>query len=208
MRAPAAECAQNWTGPKDKQKAPQSPSELARRECTYPAYAALVRTLRRHKKTQRTSNKRVSRKQSKPPVNIINPTQSSGARHRRRAACEPQGCGAARVASSSECSSSQRRVCALVFPKQQGALGRREPKGSAAPRDAPCPSSLNTSSRFSSFSFFPRRRFLPPLPAAVLSENGVFWNTRERGVGTALSGRLCGPALRAPHVQAHPCSSA
>lgn len=29
---------------------------------------------------------------------------------------------------------------------------------------APWPSSLNTSSRFSSFSFLPRRRFLPPLP--------------------------------------------
>ena len=30
---------------------------------------------------------------------------------------------------------------------------------------APWPSSLKTSSRFSSFSFLPRRRFLPPLPA-------------------------------------------
>ena len=46
---------------------------------------------------------------------------------------------------------------------QPWSSGRRDVAEGSAP---PCPSSLNVSSRFASESFFPLRRFLPPLPCA------------------------------------------
>lgn len=46
-------------------------------------------------------------------------------------------------------------------------MRERPPHASPLTHHLPCPSSLNTSSLFSdSFSFFPRRRFFPPLPVS------------------------------------------
>ena len=63
---------------------------------------------------------------------------------RSEAAAEARARGTARRASRAE-------AAALARPARR--------------HGAPWPSSLKTSSRFSSFSFLPRRRFLPPLPA-------------------------------------------
>lgn len=58
----------------------------------------------------------------------------------------------------------------------------------------PCPSSLNTSSRFSdSFSFFPLRRFFPPFPNEKWNEERFIPNNQQQIIHFASN--LCSSAL-------------
>lgn len=58
----------------------------------------------------------------------------------------------------------------------------------------PCPSSLNTSSRFSdSFSFFPLRRFFPPFPDEKWNEERFIPNNQQQIIHFASN--LCSSAL-------------